>query len=299
MRSRAKPPAMLLVALGMTVGLLSGCTGDRQAATPLSAPAGAGQAGEESGNAADAPAAREGADQRGGSGAAVRIEGAERKLARTAQLELTAPDVSAAVREARQVATGAGGYTGQERVDQHSASVEVVVPSDRLDGVLGELAALGEVVRRQQRTEDVTEQVVDVESRLASQRASVQRVRALLDRASSISEVTSVEAELTQRQAELESLQARQEALAGRVATSTVSLTVSRAAAAAPEPEDEGILGGLAAGWRAFTGFLGDALTVLATALPFLAFFGLPFAAVAWQLFRRRRRRVASAALPE
>ncbi|GAB3495509.1 DUF4349 domain-containing protein [Amycolatopsis cihanbeyliensis] len=297
MRARAKPSAMMLVVLGMTVGLLSGCTGERDAAAPHRASAGAGDARAESGNAADAPAAQGGEGDRGG-GATVRIDGADRKLARTARLELTAADVSATVRRARQVATGAGGYTGQERVDGHSASVEVVVPSDQLDAVLGELTSLGEVVRRQQRTEDVTEQVVDVESRLASQRASVQRVRALLERASSISEITSVESELTERQSELESLQARQEALAGRVATATVSLSVSRSAVAAEQDED-GVLGGLAAGWRAFTGFLGDALTVLAAALPFLAFFGLPAAAGAWQLFRRRRRRVVGEPVPE
>ena len=56
---------------------------------------------------------------------------------------------------------------------------------------LDELAKLGTEESRAVQTEDVTEQLVDLDARLATQRASVDRVRALLARASTIGEVVS------------------------------------------------------------------------------------------------------------
>ncbi|QFU94221.1 hypothetical protein YIM_45455 [Amycolatopsis sp. YIM 10] len=223
----------------------------------------------------------------------------DRKLVRTATLSLSSGDVAVTVQKAAQIATGAGGYTGQERTDERSASLSIVVPAERLDQVLSDLAGTGEkVLRRELQTKDVTEEVVDVESRLNNQRASVERVRALLGQAGSISEITSVERELTSREAELESLQARQQALAGSVAMSTISLNVSMVPVGpATVEEDRGFVGGLAGGWDAFLDFGSGLLTVLGAVLPFAVLLGVPlFFAIRYFLSRRR---VAAAAPPE
>ncbi|AXB48992.1 hypothetical protein A4R43_32760 [Amycolatopsis albispora] len=222
------------------------------------------------------------------------IANTDRKLARTATLSLSSADVGGTVQKAAQIAVGAGGYTGQERTDEKSASLSIVVPAEKLDQVLTELAGAGEkVLRRELQTKDVTEEVVDVESRLSTQRASVERVRALLGQASSISEITSVERELTSREAELESLQARQKALAGSVAMSTISLNVSMVPGPSTVEEDRGFVGGLAGGWDAFLDFGIGLLTVLGAVLPFAVLLGVPlFFAI--RFFLARRRRVAA-----
>ncbi|MFF1607227.1 DUF4349 domain-containing protein [Amycolatopsis sp. NPDC058278] len=213
----------------------------------------------------------------------------ERKLSRSARLELTAPKVVDVVAQARGIAQGAGGYTGQESTGEELATLNLAVPADRLDGVLDQLVHLGNLVKRELTTQDVTEQVVDVDARLATQRASVERIRALLAKATSVSEIASVESELTSREAALESLEQQRNSLAGSVAMATVAMTIRNVAAPPPPGEDHsGFLGGLAGGWHAFLIFGGGLLTVLGALAPFLLFL-VPLGWLGWWLHRRRR----------
>ncbi|MEU5257479.1 DUF4349 domain-containing protein [Amycolatopsis sp. NPDC021455] len=214
----------------------------------------------------------------------------DRKLSRSARLELTATKVVDVVAQARGIAQGAGGYTGQESTGDETASLSLAVPADKLDGVLDQLSHLGSsLVKRELNTQDVTEQVVDVEARLATQRASVERIRALLARATSVSEIASVESELTSREATLESLEQQRNSLAGSVAMSTVAMTIHGVAAPPPPGEDHsGFLGGLAGGWQAFLVFGEGLLTVLGAIAPFLLFV-VPLGWLGWWLHRRRR----------
>ncbi|WIY03967.1 DUF4349 domain-containing protein [Amycolatopsis mongoliensis] len=214
----------------------------------------------------------------------------DRKLSRSARLELTATKVVDVVAQARGIALGAGGYTGQEATGEDSATLSLAVPADKLDPVLDQLSHLGSsMVKRELNTQDVTEQVVDVEARLATQRKSVERIRALLSQASSVSDITSIESELTSRESALESLEQQRNSLAGSVAMATVAMTVRSVAAPPPAQEDHsGFLGGLAGGWDAFLTFGGGLLTVLGAVAPFLLLV-VPLAWVGWRLNRRRR----------
>jgi hypothetical protein len=214
----------------------------------------------------------------------------DRKLSRSARLELTATKVTDVVAQARGIAQGAGGYTGQESTGEQSATLSLAVPADKLDGVLDQLSHLGSsLVRRELNTQDVTEQTIDVEARLATQRASVERIRALLAKATSVSEIASVESELTSRESALESLEQQRNSLVGSVAMSTVAMSIRSVAAPAPAEEDRsGFLGGLAGGWDAFLVFGGGLLTVLGAIAPFLLIVG-PLAWLGWWLSRRRR----------
>ncbi|WP_409489957.1 DUF4349 domain-containing protein [Amycolatopsis sp. cmx-11-12] len=213
----------------------------------------------------------------------------DRKLVRTASMELTTPNVADLISQVRVITQGAAGYTGQESTQEKRATISVVVPSERLDGVLDQLGKLGKLVRREATATDVTEQLVDVDSRLATQRASVERIRALLARATSVAEITSVESELTNREAELESLQKRRESLAGSVAMSTISLQVKAEEVVVAEESRNGFLDGLAGGWDAFLTFGGGLLVVIGAMAPFVLVFGIPAAALVWWLRKRRR----------
>ncbi|HWD01125.1 MAG TPA: DUF4349 domain-containing protein [Amycolatopsis sp.] len=221
---------------------------------------------------------------------------ADRKLARSARLDLSTPKLDDAVSRARTIATGAGGYTGQENTLDDSASLTLAVPAEQLDGVLDQLAALGKVTEREVSAKDVTAQVVDVDARLATQRASVDRIRALLAKATSISEIASVESELTSREAALESLEQQQKSLAGSVAMATVALSVTEAPVSGPaqtSDDSKGFVAGLAGGWHALLAFGGGLLTVLGALAPFAVVLGVPAVALGWWWRRRRRLRVA------
>ncbi|MDI5981058.1 DUF4349 domain-containing protein [Amycolatopsis magusensis] len=296
-----------LVALVLGAMVLGGCTAEDKgstgsAAAPEMATPGAAapnpNAAPEKGTSSDKGASSDGgvAKPQSGDSAPAPVQPGQalaitdRKLARSATLSISSGDVGATVQKATQIALAAGGYTGQERTDDKQASLSIVVPAEKLDQVLAEMSGTGEkLLRRELQTKDVTEEVVDVESRLTTQRASVDRVRGLLGQASSISEITSVERELTSREAELESLQGRQKALAGSVAMGTISLNVSTVAVGpATVEEDRGFVGGLAGGWDAFLDFGAGLLTVVGAVLPFAVLFGVPlYFAVRYYLRRR------------
>lgn len=166
--------------------------------------------------------------------------------------------------------------------------MQLRVPPTAFDATVADLVGLGEERHRRLSTEDVGEQIVDIEARLATQRASVERVRALLAEADALGEVVTIESELTKRTADLESLEARLGALEARVELSTISVTFDSSG----KPVIGDALGfgdGLAAGWSALT-TAGRALAVTTGAvLPFLPLVLL----AAWLGPRARSRRTA------
>ncbi|SDN16766.1 protein of unknown function [Allokutzneria albata] len=220
----------------------------------------------------------------------------QRQLIRTARLELKAPDVTEVVGRGKDAAGRAGGFSGAEETREGRATLTLRVPSDKLDPVLEELAKLGEVTARDVRSTDVTDQLVDTQSRIATQKASVDRVRALLDRANTVGEVVQVEGELTRRQAELESLQKRLESMSNQVAMSTVTLTVTRTGAPPAKP-DSGFLAGLASGWNALLAFGSALLTGIGAVLPFAVVLAIPVLGLVIWLRRRKRAAVVPAAV--
>ena len=273
--------------LGIAAGLATACSGSSGGSADSAA---APQRVEDSGAAGESQATGQGDKPDAARNRDVRQPGVDRKLVRTATVELAAADVGETVDHARDIAAAEGGYTGREEVREESATLTLHIPSDRFDRALGELSELGKVISREQSAEDVTEQVVDLDSRIATQRASVDRVRALLARASTVDEIVRIEQEMTTREADLESLEQRRQALAGQVAMSTVTIRVSRtdAAPVARQEEAGGFLAGLSDGWGAFLDAGAVTLRVIGAVLPFLLVLGVP-AVLVIRWWRRRR----------
>jgi hypothetical protein len=214
----------------------------------------------------------------------------ERKLVQTARLEMLVKDPFEAISRARAVATGTGGFTGQEDSSGDRATITLQIPADRFDSAIEQLVQLGKPTTQHKQATDVTEQVVDLDARLATQRASVDRMRLLLGKAQSIGEIAQIESELTKRESELESLQGRRDALGTKVALSTVTLQVTRESAPpAPVEADGGFIDGLDDGWTAFGSFWTVTTTVFGALLPFLVVLAIPVGLIFH--FRRRRRK--------
>lgn len=199
-------------------------------------------------------------------------------IIRTASLTVRVKDVPTALDEARTATTNAGGYVGDETtrrdaVGDERTRVVLRVPVDAYDKVLAALEGTGTLVERNANAEDVTDQVVDVESRITSQRASVARIRELMDRATRLSDVVTLEGELSTRQADLESLLARQASLKDRTSLATITLTLSETPVKkeAKEDEEPGFLDALAGGWGVFLTLLRWLMLALGAVLPFAA----------------------------
>ncbi|MFH9617370.1 DUF4349 domain-containing protein [Streptomyces pratensis] len=250
---------------------------DDKAAAPHAAGANAESAAKSGDKASQAPDP--------GSGVAVHV-------IRTATLYVEVKSVPKAVSAARGVAEGAGGIVSEENTervdDTHEASRLVLrVPQDRYDEVLRALAGAGKLVSRTSDAKDVTGQVVDVESRIATQRASVARVRDLMDKAEKLTDVVTLEGELSSRQAALESLLAQQASLKDRTTLATITLELSEPYEDGKDPEeDTGFLDALAGGWDAFVTMLRWIMVAIGATAPFLA--AAAVLVLVWRLLRSR-----------
>ncbi|MFG2648307.1 DUF4349 domain-containing protein [Streptomyces sp. NPDC048436] len=215
-------------------------------------------------------------------------------IIRTASLTVRVKDVPKALDEARTVALDAGGVVGDETTDRdgrgHERSRIVLrVPQDQYEEVLKSLEGTGKLIERKAKAQDVTDQVVDVDSRVKSQRASVARVRELMDKATKLSDVVTLEGELGSRQSELEALLAQQSSLKDRTAMSTITLSLSETTVKKAEADDDDptFVDALSGGWSAFVTMLRWLAVAVGAVLPFAAVAVLLF--VLWQRLVRPR----------
>ncbi|MFD5481634.1 DUF4349 domain-containing protein [Streptomyces hawaiiensis] len=278
MRTRrpARHPAPALAALLLAAALaLTGCSG----AGEDSAGSGAADRGVAAPQADDKGGAKEAVP--GGTGSGARAT-APPKLAashiiRTASLTVRVKDVPKALEQARTGTENAGGYVGDETTTRDAEGRErtrvvLRVPVEKYDEVLTELEGTGKLLERSAKAEDVTDQVVDVESRIKTQRASVARIRELMDQATKLSDVVTLEGELSTRQADLEALLARQESLKDRTSLATITLSLSESPVKEEAKDDDpGFVDALAGGWSAFVTMLRWLAVAFGAVLPFAA----------------------------
>ncbi|MFJ9249545.1 DUF4349 domain-containing protein [Streptomyces sp. NPDC101776] len=293
-------PVQALAGLLLASALaLTGCSGSGDSST-------ASQAGAGADDKAVAPEAQQ--EGAAGSGNARNTKSVPKLTAssiiRTASLSVRVKDVPKALDEARASTENAGGFVGNEtttRDGQGHERTRVVlrVPTDKYDEVLADLEGAGKLLERSAKAQDVTDQVVDVESRITSQRASVARVRELMDRATKLSDVVQLEGELSTRESDLEALLAQQASLKDRTGLATITLSLSQnpVAKAAPKDDSPGFVDAVAGGWHVFVTMLRWAALAIGAVLPFAAVAAL--LVVVWlRLVRPRRAAAVPAATP-
>ncbi|MEU5163263.1 DUF4349 domain-containing protein [Streptomyces sp. NPDC020875] len=258
------------------------------------------------------PASTPGTGGANASGTSKPLPAAAVHVIRTAELRIEVADVAKAVAEARRITAAQGGYVGEESsgfarepdptrttgdgdIASGGSVLTIRVPQERYEATLTALARGGKVLSRKTDAKDVTDQVVDVESRIASQRASVARVRELMDRAEKLSDIVTLESELGRRQADLESLLAQRSSLRNRSAMSTITLDYRAPKERPAEPKDDdgpGVGDAVEGGWDALVSTVRWTAVVIGAVLPFLLPLGLG-AAIWWALRRRALRRGA------
>lgn len=226
-----------------------------------------------------------------------------RAVIRKGEIWLVAKEMNRARGEIDDLLAAHGGYLSSEDTENDRAgrpersTLVMRVPEPAFATVMAELAEVGRAEHAERSSDDVTTQVIDVDTRVATQEASLARLQRFLRAATTVEDMIRLESEIATRQASLESLKAQQKYLSDQTSMSTITVRL-RSPAAPPPPrvEDEtGFLAGLEDGWNALKTVLVGAATVTGALLPFvvaLALLGVP----TWLLLRtatRRRKQTA------
>jgi len=163
----------------------------------------------------------------------------DRLLVKTASMTLSVPALPAATESVLRIVRESEGYVQDTMVEKDSfARLHLRVPAERLVPVLDDLARLGTEKNRHISSEDVTEQVADMEAELTNKRMLRDRLRALLDRAKDVKDVLAVETELNRLQTEIDFIEGRLKRMRGDIQYSVINLELR------PAPREQ-ILGPL------------------------------------------------------
>jgi hypothetical protein len=220
----------------------------------------------------------------------------DRKLIKTGTVELESDDVGTLLGKLERVVSAQQGLIDSEDVrtdddgDAKTATIVVRVPVDRFEAAVDAITDLGELVREQTSSEDVTRQVANVDARVASAERAIAQLQVLFDRAQRLRDVIRLESELAQRQADLESLQAQQSTLARQTALSTIHVSISRTdqEQATDDGDQAGFVDGLDSGWSGLVAFVRATVHVVGLVLPIGSLL-VVLAAATWLLVRRLR----------
>lgn len=223
------------------------------------------------------------------------IDATDRALIITVAIGLESADVSRTVAVIESSVTASGGlisssevaYSGEEHTEGWATMV-VRIPPDRLDAFVDGLdapATAASVTSVNRSTDDVTDQLVELDVRIENQRESVDAIRRLMVDATELDDIVMLEYELNRRQTDLEIMLAQQASMTDRVELATVTVDIYHPGGG-PEPE-RGVIDGFIDGWSAFVSASSRVLYLLAAIGPFL---GVAFVIATGFIAVRRRR---------
>ena len=146
----------------------------------------------------------------------------------TAELVVAVTDSAAAADQARAVVEAAGGFVFSRQTTgrpEATNALTLKVPPDGFQDLINRLGDIGFVRNEQVSAEDVTELVVDIESRIETAATSVDRLQSFLAEAGSVADLAQLERELLTRETELATLRGQLRSLEEQVGLATVVVT--------------------------------------------------------------------------
>ncbi len=167
-----------------------------------------------------------------------------RKVIKTADLNVEVENITSAQKQVQDLVEAAGGFIADLEVQVYSetrtdATIVARVPSAKFRKAYDAIKQLGDVKRDHVGGQDVTEEYMDLESRIANKLVQEKRLREMFAQAKTIEDLLAVERRLTEVRGEIESLQGRLHYLKDRVGFSTITITLYQLGEA-PVEEPEG-----------------------------------------------------------
>jgi hypothetical protein len=160
----------------------------------------------------------------------------ERKIIRDATMALEVDEPSKALPRLASVAESRGGFvvnteSRQQTGDEGGRSYETItiqmrVPAAQFDAALGEIRGMGRVTSEKLSGKDVTEEFIDLEARLRTQRALEAQLLEIMKDAHTVSDAMSVQREIANVRTEVERVEGRRRFIENQASLSTINVTL-------------------------------------------------------------------------
>lgn len=159
-------------------------------------------------------------------GEAVHAPPKDRKLIYTAYMTITALSPHNTVKTLGKELERFAAYVASQDTNEETIELEIKVPAENFEGLLGYLETMGKVRRKSIQARDVTESYYDLENRVKNKRILVERYQTYLKNAKNIEELLAAERFLNEATTELERLEGGFRKLVNEVQYATVSITI-------------------------------------------------------------------------
>lgn len=194
-----------------------------------------------------------------------------------------------------------GGYVSNSSSSQNtggkkSGTLTLKVPAEKFDVFIGEVSSFGKVLNQNIQSKDITEEYVDLEARLKTQKELEERLIKLLnDKASKLAEVIEVEEKLASVRQKIESIDAKMRILKSQSDLSTLTVSVYE-----PSMLETSSGGGffyelwqaVKKGIKGFTNVLAASITILIAIIPIVIFVLIIIWLVRKIFFRKKAKTV-------
>jgi len=156
----------------------------------------------------------------------------ERKRIKEGRIDFQTRDVEATDKTVRAIAKECGAWISDDHCSRTDSRLEynltIRVPSDRYDSLANLILKKAEIKKLDSKStsiEDVTEEYIDVETRLEIKKESEKKLTELLGKAKNLAEVLEVQKQLSELREDIESVEGRMKFLADKVSYSTLHVT--------------------------------------------------------------------------
>lgn len=218
----------------------------------------------------------------------------ERMIVRNGEMELVVEDITQTVEDITQMSLAFGGYVVSSYVrgeeEDMRGWITFRVPDDKFETALEQLRDMAVKVESENTySQDVTEEYIDLQARLANAEATEQQYLALLDKAEEVDDILNIYNYLNRIRSEIEQLKGRIQYLEQTTSTSLISVSL--------EPE-EAVVGD---GWSIMEVLKGAARglvtagkvlgTIAIWLLIFIPIWGTALGIFLWRRHKRRARK--------
>lgn len=152
---------------------------------------------------------------------------AERMVVFTAKIELEVDDIDSTVDDIRLLTERYGGFIATVTTRSEGGAITIRVPQRMFNEAVLEVEMLGEVVNRDLKGEDVTEEYVDLQARLSNLQKQEERLVGILDMCTKVEDVLKVESELERVRGEIEIITGKIKYLGNRVELATITVLLN------------------------------------------------------------------------